>query len=59
MSLGSLIQSIKNYNPEADFDLLEYAYKFGGNVTPDKKENQELHIFRTALELPKSLSILN
>ena len=25
MSLGSLIQSIKNYNPEADFDLLEYV----------------------------------
>ena len=29
MSLESLIQSIKSYNPEADFDLLKYAYEFG------------------------------
>ena len=29
MSLESLIQSIKSYNPEANFDLLKYAYEFG------------------------------
>ena len=55
MSLGSLIQSIKNYNPEADFDLLEYAYKFGEECHAGQKRKSGAPYFSHCIGTAKIL----
>ena len=55
MSLESLIQSIKNYNPEADFDLLKYAYKFGEECHQGQKRKSGAPYFSHCIGTAKIL----
>ena len=55
MSLESLIQSIKSYNPDADFDLLQYAYKFGEECHWEQKRKSGAPYFTHCIETAKIL----
>ncbi|MBD69560.1 (p)ppGpp synthetase [Candidatus Poribacteria bacterium] len=55
MSLESLIQLIKNYNPEADFDLLKYAYKFGEECHQGQKRKSGAPYFSHCIGTAKIL----